>query len=774
LTRNKKQKENHPPSHTKKQPLTARKREGNIVIIMEVEATKATNNDPYVTVAAAVETATPACATTTTTSAAVATATGHNVGGGDNPGTTEKLLAWLGCLIVNAAFISFIIFWIATDRWWIGFVVSMLYTTLLFGLAHAWSEDEDPKNKWRRCFWFCSSPPSTLAAEEENEFMASPPPPRRRPRMLVTLLYGLAVLSLGGTGMLLALNAIECHSINDYDNDDGYSTTPPYPPPFTWTTNLTSLPASVQSWAATPATTTLPPRGATFLHLPGSGITLFDEESPDGDMFVSYDNPWSVSNNDNNNSIWSVAPTLNIGQPVQLHDYPGHEFVLIQSNNNNNNETTTGCFATTTAGSTNPNSFLAYRRVPTVACTDGRTVRFVDIATYSSGGAPIEVHVDPRDLMVDNGLVWYKDHPPLVLDSSDTLIYSLDPITMIETQHSQQRSNAIAVVDNNDVDDENDADDDDTSCRRKVATTSLFLAALPVTFLSIYLWYRRHIPSMGISVFGGIIGTAWCIFFIAVGSTDWLEDYAYDFSNWLLLSLGALWMIFTTNGILSLSSSRASSSSQQYKVAPMRWGLNIGALAFFVGSFQVLDLIYGFFSGLFDHDHDVPESVRWILFNVAVLAPTCLLGLATQSSLLLVLTAAGLVFDALRLSLAITRPMDDGSSVALVNFVVLGCTGLAIAVLGWWTSRRQGQLAERFSSYLAPYTWWPSPRSATTTAADRRQQQPDDDGTKSTTTKVATLSAADNVSPTPRNVLSPPEAAPPTSIATAANEETTA
>jgi hypothetical protein len=744
---------------------------------MEAEANKAIR-DPYMTVAAAVETATPACATTTTTSAAVATATGHNVGGGDNPGTTEKLLAWLGCLIVNAAFISFIIFWIATDRWWIGFVVSMLYTTLLFVLAHAWYEDEDdPKaNKWRRCFWFCSSPPSTLAAEEENESMAGPfpPPPRRRPRMLVTLLYGLAVLSLGGTGMLLALNAIECHSINDYDNDDGYSTTPPYPPPFTWTTNLTSLPASVQSWAATPATTTLPPRGATFLHLPGSGITLFDEESPDGDMFVSYDNPWSVSNNDNNNSIWSVAPTLNIGQPVQLHDYPGHEFVLIQSNNNNNNETTTGCFATTTAGSTNPNSFLAYRRVPTVACTDGRTVRFVDIATYSSGGAPIEVHVDPRDLMVDNGLVWYKDHPPLVLDSSDTLIYSLDPITMIETQHSQQRSNAIAVVDNNDVDDENDADDDDTSCRRKVATTSLFLAALPVTFLSIYLWYRRHIPSMGISVFGGIIGTAWCIFFIAVGSTDWLEDYAYDFSNWLLLSLGALWMIFTTNGILSLSSSRASSSSQQYKVAPMRWGLNIGALAFFVGSFQVLDLIYGFFSGLFDHDHDVPESVRWILFNVAVLAPTCLLGLATQSSLLLVLTAAGLVFDALRLSLAITRPMDDGSSVALVNFVVLGCTGLAIAVLGWWTSRRQGQLAERFSSYLAPYTWWPSPRSATTTAADRRQQQPDDDGTKSTTTKVATLSAADNVSPTPRNVLSPPEAAPPTSIATAANEETTA
>jgi hypothetical protein len=195
-------------------------------------------------------------------------------------------------------------------------------------------------------------------------------------------------------------------------------------------------------------------------------------------------------------------------------------------------------------------------------------------------------------------------------------------------------------------------------------------------------------------------------------------------------------------------------------------------LIFFVGSFRVLALISGLFSGLFDHDHAVPEWVRWILFNVAVLAPTCLLGLATQSSLLLVLTAAGLVVDALRLSHAITRPMDDDSLVALVYFVVLGGTGLAIAVLGWWTSRRQGQLADRFSSYLAPYTWWPSPRPAT--AADR--QQPDD-GMKSTTTKVATLSTADyNATPTPsRDVPFPPEAAPPTTntAAAVADEETT-
>lgn len=766
---------------------------------MEAEATKATNN-PYMTVAAAVvETTAAPAAVTTSTSTTPAAMAGPVSGGGDNPGTTEKLLAWLGCLIVNAAFISFILFWIATDRWWIGFVVSILYTALLFVLAHAWYEDDDdPKNKWRRCcFWFCSSPTTGLAAEVEGESMAgpSPPPPRRRPRMLVTLLYGLAVLSLGGTGLLLALNVIRCDSIttNNYNDDDGsWSTTPPQPPPFVWTTNVTSLPAGVvQSWAAIPATTTVPPRGATFLHLPGldNGITLFDEESPDGDMFVS----------NNDNPIWSVAPNVNNGQPVQLHDYPGHEFVLI-SNNNNETTTSTGCcFATTTtAGSTDPDSpFAAWvRRVPTVACSDGRTVRFVDIETYSSGGAPIVVHVDPRDLIVDNGLVWYKDNPPPPYEHlSDTLIYSLDPIQMVETLHSPQRLNnnnnnieVVVVVDNNnDVDDENNDDDDDASCRRKVATTALFLAALPVTFLSIYLWYRRHIPSMGLTVFAGMIGTAWCIFFIAVESNDWLGDHAGDFSNWLLFSLGAMWMIFTTNGILSLSSSssssRASSSlssspQQLHMVAPMRWGLNIGALAFDAGSFNLLDLFADFFKGLFDHEHTVPEWVRWMLFNVAVLAPTCLLGLATQSSLLLVLTAAGVVFDALRLSQAITRSWDDdGSLGALVYFVVLGCTGLAIAVLGWWTSRRQGQLAERFSSYLAPYTWWPAPRPATTTDGAGRRQR--DVGTKSTTTKAAVtlLSAADNAPPTPSREVPPPEAAPPTTTSTAvaaANEETTA
>jgi hypothetical protein len=747
---------------------------------MEVEATKATNNnDPYMTVAAAVEAATPAVSTITTTTPAVAATTGHHpVGGGDHPGTTEKVLAWLGCLIVNAAFISFIIFWIATDKWWIGFVVSMLYTTLLFVLAHAWSEDEDPKNKWRRCFWFCSSPSSTLTAVVEGDSMAGPFP-RRRPRMLVTLLYGLAVLSLGGTGLLLSLNAIRCHGMtNNNNNNDGWAPNPP-PSPSAWTTDVTSLPASVRSWAEQPATTDFPPRGATFLHLPDSGITLFDEESTDGDRFYR-DNP-----------IWSVSANVNNGQPVVLHNYPGHEFVLISNNNNNNNNSaTTGCFATTTAGSTDPDSLFAWVPVPTVACSDGRTIRFVDVE-MDSDGAPMVWHVDPRDLMVDNntGLVWYKDNPPRTEsltynEQYETLIYSLDPIQMVETLHSQRNSNKttieVVIVDNNDVDDENkDDDDDDTSCRRQVATASLFLAALPITFLSIYLWYRRYIPSMGMTVFAGMIGTAWCILLVTVPSNDWLEDHADDFSNWLLLSLGAIWMIFTTNGILSLSSSRASSlsssSAQQYKVAPMRWGLNIGALIFFVGSFRVLTLISGFFSGLFDHDHAVPESLRWILFNVAVLAPTCLLGLATQSSLLLVLTAAGLVFDALRLSHAITRPMDDDSLVALVYFVVLGGTGLAIAVLGWWTSRRQGQLADRFSSYLAPYTWWPSPRPTTTTVSDR--QQPDDGMKSTTTTKVAILSTADyNATPTPsRDVPFPPEAAPPTTntAAAVADEETT-
>jgi NADH:ubiquinone oxidoreductase subunit K len=199
-----------------------------------------------------------------------------------------------------------------------------------------------------------------------------------------------------------------------------------------------------------------------------------------------------------------------------------------------------------------------------------------------------------------------------------------------------------------------------------------------------------------VTTFIGLYVTVGCL--VGIVAPSKLDDINTLF-NWSNLCLGAFWTIFTTNGILSFSL-----SSQQNKAAPMRWGLNIGSLAYFLGGIAVV--------GLFDGNNanwpPMTASVRWILFNAAIVAPLCLLGLTTQSSFLLVLTATGVLLDAFRLCHVWTRSYQDDTLVALVYFLVLGGTGILTAILGWWLSRQQQALAARLSSYVAPYAWFPA------------------------------------------------------------------
>jgi hypothetical protein len=153
---------------------------------------------------------------------------------------------------------------------------------------------------------------------------------------------------------------------------------------------------------------------------------------------------------------------------------------------------------------------------------------------------------------------------------------------------------------------------------------------------------------------------------------------------------GAIWTIFTTNGIVS---------SIQHK-APMRWGLSIGSLSYFAGGIAVLSQL----------TTTAPDLVWWGLFNALLVAPLCIVGLATQSNFPLVLTAFGVLMNAFHLCTLWTRDLDpDGITVALIYFLVVGSTGLLTAFVGWLLSRRQQEVSAYFCAYLEPYAW-PTPR----------------------------------------------------------------
>lgn len=527
---------------------------------------------------------------------------------------TEKTFAWIGSAIVNVAFISFIT-WGATSNWWIGFIVSVFYTILLFGLARVL----DSEHSWLVFFSRFRSPHDVEDIDRFNESQS------RRPSMLVTLLYGLATLSLGVTGSFLSMNAIDC-STDPYDEDRRER--PDYK------TDMSKLPADVQKWERN----TGPKPRSSFVYLPGSKRTLFNE-------YVD----------DEIGKLWSVIPVED--GPKVLNEFAAYEFVLPKPS--------LACFIT--GQRRNQERYYSDNR-KIVACSDGSKMQF------AKGTNSIPPYARRNLFVSQSNILWYQDDPPSDHDrfkTSNRLIYSLDPETMVETLHSVH-------VEPSDNDNEHLPYEE---CRKTKALASLLLVALPTIISSSYLWYQRQVPSMGISTFIGLTTAALCIYYYSTNVRD--DPFDYFVQRWLLW-FGLVYLLACGNGILS---------SYFEDKAPMRWGLHMAAVSFFVGSSLVLEL--------YDYSRSL---IHWTIFNVAALVPLCGLGLATRSPFLLVLTAIGIVMDAFHLCEEITKNMGE-TPAALVYFAVLGLTGLGTAMSGWFLSHRQDDLSNFVAAYLEPYAW---------------------------------------------------------------------
>ena len=456
--------------------------------------------------------------------------------------------------MVNVAFLSFIA-WGAAANWIVGFVISVVYTNLLFVLAGF----VETKSGWE-----LTGPDTgddgSLHDEADvgvaNRMAVGANDHERRMPPLANLFYGLFTLALGVSGFFLPNNFFPCGG--------GGGGRPPHKPAGHWATNITDLPENVQSWSMSTEPSFSP---ATFVFIPGEKVTLFTGSDESGN---------------NMNSLWAA--------PASVYQFSGGEPIHFPKVTHPSHFIVTG---------TGRACFFAYKTIPppskkhyppqprkiyesnVIGCCDGKTLTTTDPSINELHG--------PYDFYIDNTtkVLWFKDYPPSVGSQAGDgkLIYSITDYESMEVVlHSTYRRGSKTSSHEFTTDSgyskpyvppEEERSGvvgggDDVECITKKSILALFVSALPVSIASILLWIKRRAPSMAITSYVGISATASFIFMAIRGNT---YDMDYFFRWWLSIT-GAIFVL-TLVDLLSCKRKIAQS--------PLVWGINFGSLVFFVG-----------------------------------------------------------------------------------------------------------------------------------------------------------------------------------------------
>eukprot|EP00980_Cylindrotheca_fusiformis_P009987 scaffold2212_cov143-Cylindrotheca_fusiformis.AAC.5 len=501
--------------------------------------------------------------------------------------SNESVFAWIGAVLVNIAFIS-LIGWGASTIWPLGFILSALYTGFLLFFARYLEQNLSDAT---------GSNNATGGSEEEyiqqDDISATNPDSSRTFKkipVLVNMLYGLGVISLGVTGFFLPVNLLDCTGTVPSKSVTRYK--------YSWRTNETELPPSVREWASNqPSLWDKTTFGASFAYVPSTGITMFE-----GTDF---------SDSKNKPSLWTLKggadPT-----PTEHQKYESPSRFISMSDN-------AVCFQPDPMPATG--SFWLF-------CSDGIEFRQEQLDHHSNPDTPIAHYNDLRSLFPVNGTLWFKE-----LASKPTeyggMVYSLDPETMVSTLHSKRIP--VTPEDNS----PKDGDCDGTVVVRKLALLSLLVSVIPMTALSIILWKNKRVPSMGI-LFYVCISLIYLSIHFAISPED--ADGEFFTGRWWFAVSGLLCLVVSAHLLLSIHGEISIDSSH---AAPLKATLATSALAFAYGMSML------FFFDEFDNRDTLG---RWILWNVFMACPLILIGAATDS--VSVLCLGGLVFisDAFRIA----------------------------------------------------------------------------------------------------------------------------
>ena len=454
--------------------------------------------------------------------------------------------AWIGVVLVNIGFLA-LISWGGSTLWLLGFALSAIYTICLYFLAK-WLQKREEQHHYEIIGETATMMPTidgsntdvegdeieragtgqqddvqviTASARSPTSLSTSPP----KITLAVNLLYGLTVVSLAGTGLFLPLNLIE-------NCDGSYQPNHHRGPMYTWTTNITVLPSTVQNWAMKDDVyNTIDP---SFAYQVNTKTTIFrgTAERDFGRAMIANECLWTVD---------SVNP------PRSHDDYLSPARFHAISN-------ASVCFTSTTKKS-------GYAEM--IYCTNGSASVVPAVGTgplYKSGNI--------GNFFVDNGLLWFMQFYEKT--GYGRLIYSLNPETMDILLHSYK------------LRDENHGDDRNKDCHdrtRLQAFAILLVSIFPGTLISILAWYLKQIPSMAVTTFGGMYASFLLSYVVVVGDTDGQSFISWH-ESWLC-AMGSIWLVV----LAYLSLDRSTTETQR---VPMNWGLVVSGMAFFAGTSMLL------------------------------------------------------------------------------------------------------------------------------------------------------------------------------------------
>ena len=179
------------------------------------------------------------------------------------PCSSQDIFAWTGAVLINISFI-FGILWGTFTTWYFGASLTALYSALLFCGARGLEQRQQTQLQQE----------SSASTEDQGSTSSS----GGVVTLLISLLYGQAILAMGVAGFFVPLNVVGngCYSspIHTYSSDpSSYNS---------WVTNTSDISSSsVLAWVE--ASEEDPwnfVHGSTFVYLPEINTTVFRGSSP--------------------------------------------------------------------------------------------------------------------------------------------------------------------------------------------------------------------------------------------------------------------------------------------------------------------------------------------------------------------------------------------------------------------------------------------------------------------------------------------------------------
>ena len=542
--------------------------------------------------------------------------------------------AWVGTVLVNAAFIS-LVSWGTLTLWPLGFTLCGVYTFALFSLARymdrVYEEDTVPNNnntneQQAQDPVVENLPPSDPAEEDENEEANRR---RRRPHdepkipILVSLLYGLAVIAMGVTGFFLPVNYFSCTPA------DGESSAGE------WKTDAAALPPAVRHWA-TIDTYSGYKAPASFIYVPATESTFFAGTNQTSEPYQSL---WELRN----------ATT---GGPVndRRYQFPT-QFTLVAEDS--------FCFVAQAANMRDD-----------LVCSDSVDYHSITI------DAAVDQLITQSLLADDNQTLWYKTYTQE--RAFGQKVYAV---------YTPANASATAVLYTHFVPRHNNHSKHHHECdsrqsTRRVAAGALFVTALPVTATSVHIWHFRNIPSMATTTFVGLCLVFACLCWTLNPDLSHLDR---PFQVWYSLA-SAIWMLVLCRLLLMDNNNRVHKD-------PLRWGLNIGSLAYWWGMLWL--------TGASEHD----RWWQWTLWTALCLVPLIVLGIGAPNGFAVILGATGLLVDVARLAAYVGVHQNNSNWQFLTVFVVFCMGGMGIGALGYVLTQYQKGIQAWLKRVL---TWEPT------------------------------------------------------------------